>query len=507
MLPPGLNHPFGEECCEFELAVLRQHYASYYFNDAPFNRDSLDTSTYLIVGRRGTGKSSLAEYFKFQNIVKNARCIDVDEPNIYQKVLTEVSRSAGSSPELARIRLVQVWEIVLWTLIFEHYKEESEAAKSATLLSLPKGPSRMISMLLKTLITRILKDEGELSDELERYISSDLMKKAKEEVLNLARNTPVIIAIDTLERHDLDDQPMLQAISALIQCASQLNVQFAFRGIHIKAFIPAEVFPYLAESGVANTAKFIREPVYLQWRPKDLVKLVSWRYFLYLKNHQLLPSRMENVDWNSFTDVHEKIWTPYLGTEIKNHLGIMEKTFPYVLRHTQMRPRQLIIILNKIARLSKRTGGFPQFDADMIRQGVLEAEMELATEVINSYSRIYPGLPRILDAIRGFPVVFKGNQLDKYAPRTKTAWEKGNYSTYRFKQILSELGIVGELRHWDEKSHIISADFEYHRRDRLVLNSDNYYVIHPMFSQKLQIVNEKAILVYPFPNHPDFGDL
>ncbi|MGD1846974.1 MAG: P-loop ATPase, Sll1717 family [Salibacteraceae bacterium] len=504
---PGLNHPFGEECCEYEIEVLQQNYSSYYFNEAPFNRDALETSTYLIVGRRGTGKSSLAEYFKFQRELKNAYCIDVDEPSVYQKILTEVSKMAGASPELARLKLVKVWEFVLWSLIFHRYKSESEAAKAASLLALPKGPSKMISILLKSLLNKFLQDEGELSDELEQFVSSDLMIKAREEVLTIARNKPVIIAIDTLERHDLDDLPMLQAISALIQCASQLNVKYAFRGIHIKAFIPAEVFPFIAESGVANTAKFIREPVFLNWRPKDLVKLVSWRYFLYLNNRNLLPQKNQQINWNSFKDVHQKIWIPHFGEEQKNHLGRFEKTFPYVLRHTQMRPRQLVIILNKIARLSKRQGGFPFFDQEMIRQGILEAEMELATEVINSYSRIYPGLPRILDAIRGFPTVFKGNQLDRYAPRTKSAWIKGNYSTYRFKQILSELGIVGELRHWDERTHILSADFEYHRRDRLVLNSDSYYVLHPMFSQKLQISNEKSVMVYPFPDHPDFGEM
>ena len=505
----GLKHPFGEICCEHELEILQKDYKMYFFSEAPFNREALDPSTYLIIGRRGTGKTSLAEYFKFQSVLKNSRCIDVNEPYVYQKVLTEVVSTAALSPELRNYRLVKIWEYLIWSLIFEEYSDKSNTLKAAAHVSDKKGPSKLIQLLLRALLNKFLKDEkGELADELENFISSDLVTSAKAEALACVEKEPVIIAIDTLERHDLEDLPMLQAIASLVQCANNFNIRYAGQGIHVKAFIPAEVFPYISESQIANSTKFIRNPVYLHWRPKDLVRLICWRYYLYLRENDLLfPESKGTINWNKFPEVREKMWAPYFGDRILNYLGLEEKSFPYLLRHTQMRPRQLIILLNRIAKFTQGRDRFPYFDRELIIAGVREAEIEIATEVINSYSRIYPHLPRILEAIRGFNTVFKGNLLDKFAARSAAAWPDGEYSPYKFKRMLSELGIVGQIRNWDNKSNIIEADFEYNLRDRLEVTSDNFYVIHPMFSKKFNIQNEKKVLVYPFPDHPDFNEI
>ncbi len=213
-----------------------------------------------------------------------------------------------------------------------------------------------------------------------------------------------------------------------------------------------------------------------------MVRLVSWRFHKHLSNNSQLKSESGgNIDWSIFSEVLEKMWIPYFGEEITNGLGLREKTFPYVIRHTQMRPRQIIKLLNKMAKRSRDNLNFPEFCEEAIVDSIKKNEKSLATEVINSYSKAYVNVGKIVDALSGVPIVFKGSLLDKRAPTTASEWPSGNYSPSNFKQLVSELGIVGKVRSWNKTKNVIEADFEYALEDRLPLLSDDDCVIHPMF--------------------------
>jgi hypothetical protein len=54
------HNPFGEADCLEEVKLLKGEYSDLYFNEAPFNQAALDRNTYLIIGRRGSGKTALS---------------------------------------------------------------------------------------------------------------------------------------------------------------------------------------------------------------------------------------------------------------------------------------------------------------------------------------------------------------------------------------------------------------------------------------------------------------
>ena len=205
--------------------------------------------------------------------------------------------------------------------------------------------------------------------------------------------------------------------------------------------------------------------------------------------------------------VRTKIWAPYFGDELTNSYGLAEKTFPYVLRHTQMRPRQLIHLCNEIAKRAKREQTFPKFMPDTMVATIEENILDLATEVINAYSSTYPNIARILTALVGLPNKFKGRELDRVAPRTASEWPFGDYSSLKFRELVAELGIVGRIRGYDTRTGIVETDFEYNRKDRLNLQVDDDCVIHPMFYQKFNTNTSLPIQVYPFPDHQDFKEI
>lgn len=500
-------HPFGEADCESEVAILKDEYSQYYFYHTRFNELALERGVFLIIGRRGSGKTALSQYFSFQKQIRNATAIDVDEPDAFQMVLNRISSSAAHSREVAIPRIAKIWEFVIWSIIFRELQDEDLRIKAACIFGDEAGKvSMFIKHLLKALITRFVKTEGELADEFENLVGDSRIVEGKTAVLELAKKRPIIVSFDTLENYPLEDDAMMRSTAALIQFASEFNRSYAHQNIHIKLFIMAEVFPRLKEGIILNPLKVVRDEIYLHWRPKSLLRLLSWRFYRYLSyNHYSLP--MGDIDWEDHQDVQEKMWDAFFGKDIVNSRGLSEKTFPYVLRHSQLRPRQLILICNRIAKFSQKTGGFPHFSQGDMINGIHDIESDLSDEVFNSYSSIYPKVGQIAEALYGLPVLFKGKELDKRAPQTASAWPKGEYSPLNFRQLVAELGIVGRVRRVNEKAGFVEADFEYTTDSRLPLLVEDDCVCHPMFFRKLNISVDRNVRVYPFPDHPDFRDL
>lgn len=497
----SLIHPFGEVSFEDEIQLFPRVYEQLYFNETPFNEESLDTDRYLIVGRRGTGKSSLAQYFTFQKKIKKARCIDVDHPDIYDTVLSEFSRKTAQHLGVAIPRIVKMWELVVWSLIFEELKESDSAISAACYFTQRKSSAaRMTLDIIKGLITRFTSTEtGEIGTGFEDFVSSDVIENAKKATLKISGRNPVILAIDALERCSIDDEQMMRATAALVQAAKQINHSYAIKGIHIKVFISAEIFPYLSENIISNYSKYVRKPIYMHWRTRDLMRLVCWRFFHYLKARDQLKKESKcDIDWTNFESVYKALWIPYFGKKLRNGNASTEETLPYILRHTQMRPRQVVMVCNAIADVSQGAGIFPTFFQNTIVTGVRATEVDLALEIINSYTGTYPKIGQILDALVSMDVLFQTSDLDRVAPATASQWPSGEYSSAKFRQILAEMGILGRVRNIDAKSKIVSADFEYAIKDRLMLSNKEKCVIHPMFMKKFNIRNPEKYKVYPF---------
>src|SRR5262249_62300785 len=114
-----MNEPFGQADCESEVRALKDEYSELYFDETPFNEEAIKADTYLIIGRRGSGKTALSHYFSFQKAFENPIYIDIDEPALYQKFLTELAAQAPESRELAIFRLQRIWSYVIWCVILD----------------------------------------------------------------------------------------------------------------------------------------------------------------------------------------------------------------------------------------------------------------------------------------------------------------------------------------------------------------------------------------------------
>ncbi len=223
--------PFGLAACEAELEELKQletEYSELYFDDTPFNGPSIQPETYLIIGRRGSGKTALTQYFSFQTEINNPIYIDVNEPKEFQRVLSEISARASEARQIAIPRLEKVWQYVIWCVIFEHTRKHSQAISDACDGACSTG---RVSHLIDSMFERLMNWLHEPSDQIvdmriEQLISNEQFEAGKKEVLKIASKRPIIIAFDTLEKCNISDDSLMNAMAALVQCAADFNLRY-----------------------------------------------------------------------------------------------------------------------------------------------------------------------------------------------------------------------------------------------------------------------------------------
>jgi hypothetical protein len=491
--------PFGKASCEAEVRVLGDKYIELYFDETPFNDVAVDEDTYLIIGRRGSGKTALAQYFSFQKQMPNPICIEVRRPEVYQQVLSEISKRTSEYRAVAVAHLMRVWEFVIWSLVAHALQQDApEIVQMVKVESGGKRKSQFVADLIQYLMGFFdEEDERTIGSSLERIVDAIDLDQVKQAAVRIATRRPIIIAIDTLEQYDIENEALMNALAALIEYSSDFNLEYSSKNIHLKIFVSGEVFQHMKEAVLLNPSKAIRHPVYLLWRPRDLLRLIGWRLFRHLQDTGLWPHNPPRVHWEDDSHVLEKIWIPHFGHSVANARGKVEDTWPYVLRHTQMRPRQLILICNSIARRAMQDRTFPNFSKENIVEGIRDAELDLASEILNSFSAIYPHVERIVSALMKIPKVFTGNELDKRARQSAPEWRE-NYSPSRFRQLVAELGIIGRVTRGDLDSEYIDADFEYGSTERLMLNHRDMCVVHPMFYRKLNVEFNTEARVMPF---------
>jgi len=505
-----MKNIFGFPECKQEVARFGEAgYQEVFFDETPFNEPSLDEECYLIVGRRGSGKSALAHYFSFQTRIPNASCIRIEEPELYREFIHRIEKADQTLPSEVLVPwLTSLWSFAIWSLLFEHFgltRGEARESKAEAAPSLKRDGSadKVLLRIIHSLASPRSRTESLLKRARTKTEDAHFAE-LKAKVLKRSANAPVIVAIDTLEKYDITNIALMNTLSALVHCVSQMCDECAGRGVYVKVFLPGEIFPYLEDRYLLNPTKVIRNPEFLLWRPRDLLRLICWRFVTLLGHRRDKLSLMDQrsldkmvaLDWKDSRKVYKEVWVKFFGEFVQNSQGIREETWSYVLRHTQMRPRQLITICNSIAEMARREDRFLQYSEKNIRDGIADAEIRLAGEILNSYSEVFPNVDKIVDALTGAPKILEGRTFDSLASRSRPWWDAGMYSLDAFRQVLADVGVIGVLE--PKSASEVHARFSYAIKNRLHVMSEDTCVIHPMFYERLRIVLDDQRRVYPF---------
>ena len=503
-------NPFGFNDSEKERDVLPELYLS----DTGFNARAIDPSVSIIIGRRGSGKTALAQYFRFKGGYEFY--VDIDEPAVFSHILEELCRKLQDHSHSVVDDISKMWELAFWTSLMskmafgEVQFDGDDRAKIVKYLRTVKVEDAEQPNVVRSLFLRLvgMVNEAAMSAidlvlKVHDHLTSVEFTEARDSAcryLNASRGA--VIVIDTLEQYEVRKLQMQQAMGAMLQAVTQFALGGMHPNVHIKCFLPAEIVPYLLDSSVQNIGKTFEFPVYLNWRPRDLLRLLCWRFVHYLKrSHPKIAIDLVNVDWDDKSEIRARVWEQFFPKTIRNRNGIQEDSLQYIVRHTQLHPRQLIWMCNEIARFAKQRRTFPQFHSRDVVDGIHSVENMIGNEVLSSYRNVYPNNKRILSCFQGQPNVFpRSSSIDKLLPRTKSAWpDEMPYDRMLAWQMIAEVGFIGQIV--DQTDRYYEAEYEYTVGDRMALHYDEPCAIHPMFYSLFRVKADKSKVVYPMgPN-------
>jgi hypothetical protein len=443
----------------------------------------------IIIGRRGSGKSALL------NAVR-------DKQKFIDRIRTE--ERSSSFPEtygLGQQSLKLTQELFLQIDLPAEIDELKKTYQNVDFLP-------TVETLAKYWYNRIFIRLGQQIHEKDMKLWSRLSKDLKDYVnpvifpnIGAANNdTPMtperfadgiknflseqkrtaIITFDSLEEYLFNDAEILFR-KGLFRCVGKLVSQ-QNTPISVKLCLPAELYP-LIKNQFSNPDKDLATPQFLHWNSRELMRIATHRLRVFLEIYK--PEEYKQIaglKLNSREDL-QTFWDRYLPKKILNASGQEEDSFRYILRHTQMLPRQVILILNSILSKSKTLESGRPADAEVIREEVRKKETVFLETIFSMFRTQYPKIDDVCRAsFSGMSRVITSGELQtihtQKALRLMKQMNLGHYS--EFQRMLLSIGALGIVETTEETEVYTVGWFEFNTEHELP--NAALYCVHPIFS-------------------------
>ncbi len=176
----------------------------------------------------------------------------------------------------------------------------------------------------------------------------------------------------------------------------------------------------------------------------------------------------------------------------------------YILRHTQLLPRHLLMFLNSIFEKQRKLNEskYPQISEAAVKSGIAQIEYRLCQEIFSGYQTLYPDANAVCEAcIPELPLQFSHSDLQRVFNRFGK--KASGYKDYwDFKRLLVETGIIGRVI--SETDRYIIGRFEYTVPHKLVVSTADSLCLHPVFAEVYNFKDHGATrTVYPYGSDPD----
>lgn len=432
----------------------------------------------VIVGRRGAGKTAFLESAYFTN--KRDLIVSVDKARALSQVVLTVNGipQGGRYPEA----VAELWDSVLFTIILSEASGTIDGLKLTRdyLAKIGAGRSAgskdaVVWTLLNTLRdTQKGKTVATIAELISRLNSTSFFE-AKQELFKALQDRGIraIVLLDSLESEGyiFEDPDTVSALKGLLKwigdtASSRTPVEPRFS-------VPGEYFPSFLEIS-SNPLKDFAKSSILRWTPKQLIALSATRLqtFLELTQH---PSSAELRDQDmSDHSAAITLLRTYLPTTVDIAAARPEDCILFLLRHTQLLPRQLFIILNCL--LSKGRDGQIVVEQD-VRAAVQESAHLIVSEIFGAYNHRHPKASAVSRRVfPHLPEVFSFGDLHKSFNR----FGRREYVELEdFVDMLVEIGAIGKVISTSDR--YVSAQFQYNYDGPLVLSSNDHLCVHPAF--------------------------
>jgi hypothetical protein len=405
----------------------------------------------VIIGRKGSGKTSVicgyqaaaadrdsSRLFEEGQFGKNTFVEPVARWDQFHSMVTRVASIVCKRlpyPEaydfLFPEEVSKVWHDVIWDHLFKRFytfglDQETfptaltpiweffnlESINSADLSSVSKS-AEQLTKNSRTAILRFLRD----------------------------RNQTCYILFDNMDKYPIRNEVFGKVISGFLKCINKFNADY--EEINIVFCMPEEVETFIKSDNLEKDYSKLHR---LRWRPADLLQIVAHRYRLFIKTRQSdFYARIKGMDFRKREHLQD-LFRIMFPNEVINRLGHSEHPIAYIVRHTQLLPRHLILMFNRILSLSQeRSGNFTQIQPNYIRDAVEDIESTIAGHILAPYELIYP---QLLAACRHvlpqLPPICTLTHLHRASSQFKQRIEEETRDDPW--RVLVNMGVLGEVK-------------------------------------------------------------
>jgi len=477
-----------------------------------------DPSTILLIGRIGTGKTSILNNLKY--------LIEREQENRYKfvtmvessKYFFQLSRSIRLS-EHKDLLYAEIEELLIdkwnWLINVTAMQEMNKKFPNTTkkikkylednnLVDYQQSTAYIIDAIcdnVEDVDNKVVQGAVALRKIMRRLYSVDFKDAEAELKDTLKDEGNCLILIDTIDKYHVDDTISLAVISALYAACVNFSNSYSRDRILVKIALPSEIMPNLI---TINTEKIVNRIVYIRWNQKDLTKLIAIRLFSY--KHQEVDEC--SID-EALTYFHE-----YYSETCITETGIVFNTMAYCLMHTQKKPRQLLSIYNSWLFLEKQ---YPGKDRMELISNAVHLNQELMIKgalsiYVNQNSRVFEIFKRVF---AGSKYCFSASELDAMIKNCSSV--RGEMDAFSVKRMLLSSGLLGiqqELHYINENNEyfknigkiirIKEVVFEYQLKDQLPINGNSTFALHPICYRVTHNIVDENTIVYPKPAGDEF---
>lgn len=465
----------------------------------------------IVIGRKGSGKTSCLNSAHFNNY---NHVLNLDTAEAFANVIRAINEKAeaDAAPVFAET-VTKIWRQVIYiTLLYDierklpsNYRSRRSISDYLALVDLV-GTYTIEEVLAK--VSRIISNnsgskDGNLSEKPAGFFH-DIMRMlhpiefdtAIEELINdLKQNKHrAVILLDSLDDFKMHLDSVGIAIQGLLKFIGESNG--ASSPIELRFCLPAEL--YHKFMGISsNPNKDFSRKLILNWDAKELISMASHRLKLFVSCHpqDWLSSNLRSNSYDTHPDL---ILRGLFPSRLKCRLGVEEDPIAYLVRHTQLLPRHLLLILNSICKASRRHANpsSKYIDEKYIRDGVVAVEENLVKEIFVAYKAVYPNAEDVCrKCLPELHHVFTIGDLERvFRSHGKKALQSDDFQL--FMEMLIEIGAVGRVVERSQK--YIQAQFAYNIPHKLVTRTDDSLCIHPLFSEIFNVKISEKKPVYTF---------
>lgn len=374
-----LVDPLGDGRAEHDHAML--DHAFYEWSD--YKAIAENHGRYVIVGRRGTGKSALA--YKLNSLWRSERkfCIEISPTEEELIGFRSVATVLGTRFSHIRAGIKILWKYALALQLLseleKYYKTSSRIKSDSTLRQhLSKWNNSSGGIFSKIRRTQLDWMKAQSSPEviigdLAEHLQLSTILQSLKDILETSSKTAVIL-IDRLDEGWTPDEIGIGVTDGLVHGTGELRDKLE-GSVLAYIFLRDNIYRSIQRFDTDFSRNIEPKVLRLHWHPQELLYLTTSRI-----RHAFHIDKESSI----------KIWNAFTENELHGISG-----FKGILKNTLYRPRDVIALLNNALYIAQKQS----------RNTITKTDISSAAETISrsrlddlgkEYGSVFPGLELIL---------------------------------------------------------------------------------------------------------------